>query len=210
MTLTGSTSNPYLNFHRSCFFPETRTDAKGKERKVYRYENLMTPYYRLKSLPGAKGCLKPGVTFAILDAVALQISDNQAAEQLQKARQKLFKIIHGLTLRTADSIQLLQTHLRIGKYFPPPIGVAQSKYFIDSSANDLKFHSPGRVAQNFTPISLEQTVRRNIQRKACDMTNAQGAIFRVVEIGFFRSRASGQTGRRETRALPALVGTQSR
>ena len=91
---------PYLNFHRSCFFPETRTDAKGKERKVYRYENLMTPYYRLKSLPGAKGCLKPGVTFAILDAVALQISVNQAAKQLQKARQKLFKIIHGLPLRT--------------------------------------------------------------------------------------------------------------
>jgi transposase InsO family protein len=91
--------NPYLNFHRPCFFPETRTDTKGKERKVYRYENLMTPYDKLKSLPGAKDCLKPGVTFEILDPVALQISDNQAAEQLQKARQKLFKIIHGQTLR---------------------------------------------------------------------------------------------------------------
>jgi transposase InsO family protein len=91
--------NPYLNFHRPCFFPETRTDAKGKERKVYRYENLMTPYDKLKSLPDAKDYLKPGVTFEILDAVALQISDNQAAEQLQKARQKLFKIIHGQTLR---------------------------------------------------------------------------------------------------------------
>src|SRR5690606_34042386 len=92
--------NPYLNFHRPCFFPETRTDANGKERKVYPYENLMTPYDKLKSLPGAKDCLKPGVTFEILDAVAYQISDNQAAEQLQKARQKLFKIIHGQTLRT--------------------------------------------------------------------------------------------------------------
>lgn len=91
--------NPYLNFHRPCFFPETRTDAKGKERKVYRYENLMTPYDKLKSLPDAKDYLKPGVTFEILDAVALQISDNQAAEQLQKARQKLFKIIHGQKLR---------------------------------------------------------------------------------------------------------------
>lgn len=91
--------NPYLNFHRPCFFPETRTDAKGKERKVYRYENLMTPYDKFKSLPDSKDYLKPGVTFEILDAVALQISDNQAAEQLQKARQKLFKIIHGQTLR---------------------------------------------------------------------------------------------------------------
>jgi len=47
----------------------------------------------------AKDYLKPGVTFEILDAVAHQISDNQAAEQLQKARRKLFKIIHGQTLR---------------------------------------------------------------------------------------------------------------
>ena len=92
--------NPYLNFHRPCFFPEIRTDAKGKERKVYRYENLMTPYDRLKSLPGAEHCLKPGLSFAILDAVALQISDNQAAEQLQKARKKLFNTIHEPNLRT--------------------------------------------------------------------------------------------------------------
>ena len=59
----------------------------------------MTPYDKLKSLPDAKDYLKPGVTFEILDAVAHQISDNQAAEQLQKARRKLFKIIHGQTLR---------------------------------------------------------------------------------------------------------------
>ncbi|MDO8863996.1 hypothetical protein Q6D67_20120 [Haliea sp. E1-2-M8] len=92
--------NPYLNFHRPCFFPETLTNAKGKERKVYRYENLMTPYDKLKSLPDAKDYLKPGVTFEILDEVAHQISDNQAADQLQKARQTLFKIIHGRSLST--------------------------------------------------------------------------------------------------------------
>jgi len=46
--------NPYLNFHRPCFFPETRTDEKGKQRKIYRYENMMTPYDKLKSLPNAK------------------------------------------------------------------------------------------------------------------------------------------------------------
>lgn len=92
--------NPYLNFHRPCLFPETRLDTRGKERKVYRYGNLMTPYDKLRSLPGAKDCLKPGVTLETLDAVAVQINDNQAADQLQKARQKLFKIIHGRTLRT--------------------------------------------------------------------------------------------------------------
>ena len=92
--------NPYLNYHRPCFFPETTTDHKGKERKIYRYENMMTPYDKLKSLPSASDYLKPGVSFEILDKVAHQISDNQAADQLQKARQKLFKTIHGQTLNT--------------------------------------------------------------------------------------------------------------
>lgn len=90
--------NPYLNYHRPCFFPETRTDAKGKERKIYRYENLMTPYEKLKSLPRAKQYLKPGVSFATLNRIAAETSDNQAADQLQKARQKLFKTIHGRDL----------------------------------------------------------------------------------------------------------------
>jgi len=92
--------NPYLNFHRPCFFPETRTDAKGKQRKIYRYENIMTPYDKLKSLPGAKDYLKPGLSFETLDQIAYQSSDNQAADQLQKARQILFKTIHGRTLKT--------------------------------------------------------------------------------------------------------------
>jgi transposase InsO family protein len=93
--------NPYINFHRPCFFPETRIDDKGKQRKVYRYENMMTPYDKLKSLPNAKDYLKPGINFEILDKLAHQISDNQAADQLQKARQTLFKTIHGRTLKTA-------------------------------------------------------------------------------------------------------------
>ena len=92
--------NPYLNFHRPCFFPETRTDDQGKQRKVYRYETMMTPYDKLKSLPDAKDYLKPGVRFAILDTLAHQISDNQAADRLQKARQILFKTIHGRTSKT--------------------------------------------------------------------------------------------------------------
>ncbi len=53
-----------------------------------------------KSLPNAKDYLKPGTSFEILDSVAHQISDNTAADQLQKARQKLFKTIHGRTLKT--------------------------------------------------------------------------------------------------------------
>ncbi|WP_206743851.1 hypothetical protein, partial [Acidithiobacillus thiooxidans] len=55
-----------------CFFPETHTDAKGKQRKLYPYENMMTPYDKLKSLPQAESYLKPGVTFEILDQLAYQ------------------------------------------------------------------------------------------------------------------------------------------
>ena len=91
---------PYVNFHRPCFFPETKVDDKGKQRKIYRYENMMTPYDKFKSLPGAEDYLKPGTRFEILNKVAHQISDNQAADQLQKARQELFKTIHGQALRT--------------------------------------------------------------------------------------------------------------
>jgi len=89
--------NPYLNFHRPCFFPEIRTDQKGKERKIYRYERMMTPYDKLKSLPRATKYLNPEVTFEILEARAYQFSDNQAADRLQKARQRLFTTIHERT-----------------------------------------------------------------------------------------------------------------
>lgn len=92
--------NPYINFHRPCFFPETRTDDQSKQRKVYRYETMMTPYDKLKSLPGAEDYLKPGVRFETLDSVAHQISDNQAADRLQKARQTHFKTIQGRALKT--------------------------------------------------------------------------------------------------------------
>lgn len=92
--------NPYLNYHRPCFFPHTHTDDKGKERKTYHYDNMMTPYDKLKSLANAKDYLKPGTSFEILDKLAHQISDNQAADQLKKARSKLFNTIHGRTLKT--------------------------------------------------------------------------------------------------------------
>ena len=55
---------------------------------------MMTPYDKLKSLPDAHCHLKPGVTFKQWDAIATAISDNDAAELLQQAKQKLFKHIH--------------------------------------------------------------------------------------------------------------------
>ena len=85
--------NPYVNFHRPCFFPETVTDAKGEERKKYRYEDMMTPYEKFKSTPEASQYLKNGVTLEQLDAQAAEMSDNDAALALNNARKKLFRDI---------------------------------------------------------------------------------------------------------------------
>ena len=82
--------NPYVNFHRPCFFPVTVIDPKGKIKKRYPLEEVMTPYEKLRSLPGAEEYLAPGVTFAKLDAIANQMSDNEFAERMVKARSDLF------------------------------------------------------------------------------------------------------------------------
>jgi len=84
---------PYVNYHRPCFFPETITDTKGRQRKRYRYEHMMTPYEKLKSLPNAEQYLKPGLSFKSLNDIAYAISDNEAAERLQEARCQLFESI---------------------------------------------------------------------------------------------------------------------
>ncbi len=85
---------PYINYHRPCFFAETVIDAKGKECKKYRYESMMTPYEKLKSLPNAATYLKPGLTFLELDKEAMKINDGEAARLLQQAKTKLFQIIY--------------------------------------------------------------------------------------------------------------------
>ena len=64
--------NPYINFHRPCLFAAILTDAKGRQRKRYPYELMMTPYEKLKSLHEAKQYLNVGITFKILDAKAAE------------------------------------------------------------------------------------------------------------------------------------------
>jgi transposase InsO family protein len=91
---------PYINYHRPCFFPKTITDSKGKDKKTYPYECMMTPYDKLKSIENATNYLKPDITFEILDKVALSQNDDQAAEQLQKERSKLFKTINERDLKS--------------------------------------------------------------------------------------------------------------
>lgn len=83
--------NSYLNYHRPCGFAVPRADKQGKIKK--KYEIWMTPYEKLKSLETAEQYLKPNFSFIELDKTAYEKSDNQFAEEMQKAKQKLFKKI---------------------------------------------------------------------------------------------------------------------
>ena len=81
-------------FHRPCFFPREEADDKGRIRRRYRHADVMTPYEKLKSLPDAAACLKPGTTFDQLDAAATARSDNEAARALNHARERLFRSLN--------------------------------------------------------------------------------------------------------------------
>ena len=84
----------YVNFHRPCYFPTTIIDSKGKQRKKYRYCDMMTPYEKFRSLPKPSQYLRPGITLKYLDAFAKEMTDNKAAEQLNSARDHLFEQLH--------------------------------------------------------------------------------------------------------------------
>ncbi len=84
---------PYINFHRPCFFAETIIDKKGKGKRRYPYEKMMTPYEKFKSLKKPETYLKKGLTLKQLDEFSLEMSDNEAVRCLTRARDLLFKRI---------------------------------------------------------------------------------------------------------------------
>ena len=84
--------SPYLNYHRLCVFPAEQLDDEDDAATHFpRAEDIMTPYERLKSLPGAEACLTSGTTFAELDDSAAAMSDNEAARLLTDACRRLFR-----------------------------------------------------------------------------------------------------------------------
>ncbi|KKR53648.1 MAG: hypothetical protein UT90_C0006G0060 [Parcubacteria group bacterium GW2011_GWA1_40_21] len=83
--------NVYLNYHRVCLYATNYTDKRGKIRK--KYDQTFVPYENFKSLEKAEQYLKEGVTFAMLDEIAYAKSDNDFAEEMQKAKLKLEKNI---------------------------------------------------------------------------------------------------------------------
>ena len=93
--------NPYINFHRPCFFSVSVTDHRGKVKKTYPYQEVMTPYEKFKSLPTAEKYLRPGVTMEKLDDIASKMSDNEFAERMVKARSNLFQNVSRWAERVA-------------------------------------------------------------------------------------------------------------
>ena len=89
--------NTYLNFHRPCGFATVTVDAKGKRHK--KYESYQTPYERLKALVKAaqskpsdpEKYLRTGATLETLDGIAAKQTDNECAQDMQEAKDRLFK-----------------------------------------------------------------------------------------------------------------------
>ena len=84
--------NTYLNFHRPCGFASISVSPKGKQRKIYNI--YQTPLEALKKIPHVEDYLKPGITIADLDTIAMSHSDNDYATMMDKEKTKLFDKIN--------------------------------------------------------------------------------------------------------------------
>lgn len=51
--------SPYLNYPRPCLFATERKDERGRIRRIYRLDDLQTPYEKLRSLPQAQAASSP-------------------------------------------------------------------------------------------------------------------------------------------------------
>lgn len=85
--------NAYLNFHRPCGFATVTVDEKGRRHK--KYETYQTPYERFKLIEdAAEGdvtYLRDGVSLDALDKIAAKQTDNECAQSMQAAKDRLFK-----------------------------------------------------------------------------------------------------------------------
>jgi transposase InsO family protein len=83
--------NPYLNFHRPCYFAVDTIDEKGKVKKTYPKELIATPFERLQGIPDYASHLRPDLDADKLTQLANALSDNEAARQVQEGRKRLFQ-----------------------------------------------------------------------------------------------------------------------
>ncbi|PIR98744.1 hypothetical protein COT87_03115 [Candidatus Collierbacteria bacterium CG10_big_fil_rev_8_21_14_0_10_44_9] len=76
---------PYLNYHRPyLFLTDTKKNKRGHEIRIYGEAN--TPYEKLKEVDKTLkvSCLKHNQSFAQIDQIAYQYSDNEWAKMMRK------------------------------------------------------------------------------------------------------------------------------
>ena len=86
--------NDYLNFHRPCGQAEVLTDAKGKQRRLYRV--YATPWEIFRKLPKARTYLRSGQTLRALQNLASLESDTDSARRMQEAKRELFAVVNNV------------------------------------------------------------------------------------------------------------------
>ena len=89
--------SPFLNFHRPCLFPTEIISPSGRVKRRYRQQDVTTPYEHFKALPTAHLSLKPGLTIETLDQYANSTTVLEASRTMQRARNKLLRIISHTT-----------------------------------------------------------------------------------------------------------------
>ncbi len=87
--------NSWLNLHRPCLFATEIVSETGKIKKVYKHENVKTPLECLVQL-NEKGLVKfkAGITLEDLLAKAIEKTDLEAAQEMQKAKAELFELFN--------------------------------------------------------------------------------------------------------------------
>ncbi len=81
--------------HRPCLFATEIVSEKGKIKKLYKHENVKLPLECLVQL-NEKGLVKfkAGSTLADLQAKAIEKTDLEAAQEMQKAKAELFELFN--------------------------------------------------------------------------------------------------------------------
>ncbi len=80
----------HLNFHHPCAFPTEIIDRKGKVKGKYQHQDYQTPYEKLRNIPDVWKYLKDSITLEMLDKIVQRYTDNEMAQKVQLARDRLF------------------------------------------------------------------------------------------------------------------------
>ena len=84
--------NPWLNLHRPCMFATSKVSPKGKVIKVYKNSDVKTPLEALVLLEKqGLATLRTSATLAHLLAQARLQTDIEAAQKMQREKNKLFE-----------------------------------------------------------------------------------------------------------------------